>query len=278
MGRDRTICNGGGWRTCFAVGALACLLAGTGPALASDTQVLADFGSRADQLAAAAAAQDVEIKGLHKVSGPALGLARERNQLTALLDGLGHVLIHAPDGRLQRIVILRAKQTGTPPPAALSSIVVSPAGAVAFAFAADDLAARIFGDETEQRVTSNYGRRRDPLHGKADFHAGVDFAARRGTEVRAIADGFVERAGRRRGLGLFVLVRHDDAHQSLYAHLGSLAPGLRPGRRLPRGAVIARSGSTGRTTGPHLHFELWVRGEPVDPLRYRFDSVTLAAR
>ena len=77
--------------------------------------------------------------------------------------------------------------------------------------------------------------------------------------------------------GRYLLIRHDGRHQTLYAHLHRFAPGLAPGSRVRRGQIIAAVGSSGRSTGPHLHFELRVRGRKVDPLRYRFTAPPILA-
>jgi hypothetical protein len=108
-------------------------------------------------------------------------------------------------------------------------------------------------------VSSPFGPRGD------GFHAGLDLAAPRGTEVRAAASGIVTFAGRNDGFGKFVVVRHRLGVRTFYAHLSRLA--VHRGRRVGVGSVVGRVGSTGRTTGPHLHFEVRVRGAAVDPLK-----------
>ena len=113
------------------------------------------------------------------------------------------------------------------------------------------------------RVTSGFGVRRDPLSGAAKFHSGIDLATPSGTPVRAVADGRVVESGRRGGYGNVVVVDHGGGVTSLYAHNAEL---LRPvGARVEAGAPLALSGSTGRSTGPHVHFEVRKGGVPVDP-------------
>ena len=113
------------------------------------------------------------------------------------------------------------------------------------------------------RVTSGFGVRRDPLSGDAKFHSGIDLATPSGTPVRAVADGRVVESGRRGGYGNVVVVDHGGGVTSLYAHNAEL---LRPvGARVEAGAPLALSGSTGRSTGPHVHFEVRKGGVPVDP-------------
>lgn len=98
------------------------------------------------------------------------------------------------------------------------------------------------------------------------MHNGVDFAAGTGTPVRAAADGTVVAAGARGGYGNVVVVDHDNSLATLSAHLSSLA--VADGARVARGQVIGYAGATGLATGPHLHFEVRVAGNPVDPLGY----------
>jgi murein DD-endopeptidase MepM/ murein hydrolase activator NlpD len=112
-------------------------------------------------------------------------------------------------------------------------------------------------------VSSTFGWRTDPLDGTQRFHAGTDLRLAYGQDVRAAADGVVTFAGNRGGYGTLVTVRHRDGVETRYAHLSSLD--VREGDDVAAGQVIARSGNTGRTTGPHLHFEVRQNGHPVDP-------------
>lgn len=116
------------------------------------------------------------------------------------------------------------------------------------------------------RVTSSFGVRRDPISGDAKFHSGIDLATPSGTPVRAIAAGRVVESGRRGGYGNVVTLDHGDGLQSLYAHNSALL--LPVGAQVEAGAPIALSGSTGRSTGPHVHFEVRKAGVPVDPRPY----------
>ncbi|MGH7826224.1 MAG: peptidoglycan DD-metalloendopeptidase family protein [Candidatus Binatia bacterium] len=97
-------------------------------------------------------------------------------------------------------------------------------------------------------------------------HTGVDFAAKRGTPVRAIGDGLITQAGWNGGYGKLVEIRHDASYTSRYAHLGHFASGIRHGAAVKKGQMIGYVGSTGRSTGPHLHFELYKDQQYVDPL------------
>jgi murein DD-endopeptidase MepM/ murein hydrolase activator NlpD len=114
------------------------------------------------------------------------------------------------------------------------------------------------------RVTSSYGWRRDPLDGSLRLHKGTDIAMPVGQEVPAARAGRVGFAGELPGYGLTVVVNHDGGRATRYAHLSELTVGA--GDAVVEGQVIARSGATGRATGPHLHFELLEDGKPVDPV------------
>ena len=98
-------------------------------------------------------------------------------------------------------------------------------------------------------------------------HNGVDFAAPVGTPVRTVGDGIVQFAGRKGGYGIIVEIKHSDRYVTGYAHLSSIASGLSRGDRVQRGQLIGAVGMTGLSTGPHLHFSLFDRGQYVDPLR-----------
>ena len=115
-------------------------------------------------------------------------------------------------------------------------------------------------------VSSYYGMRRDPFHGRRAFHQGVDFAARKGTEIRSAAAGLVEFAGWRDGYGLMVQIRHGDGYQTRYGHASKLL--VESGQMIERGERVALVGSTGRSTGSHLHFEVLKNGKAADPLKF----------
>ena len=113
------------------------------------------------------------------------------------------------------------------------------------------------------QITSPYGYRRDPFLGRMRFHDGIDLSAPPGSVVHSAADGEVIHAGPRGLFGLTVVVDHRDGHRSLYAHLETLLVGR--GSLVRRGDPIGQVGSTGRATGPHLHFSVYYRGRAVDP-------------
>jgi murein DD-endopeptidase MepM/ murein hydrolase activator NlpD len=111
--------------------------------------------------------------------------------------------------------------------------------------------------------SSGFGWRSDPFHGTRKFHSGVDLKAAYGTDVPAAAEGRIAFAGEQGGYGLTVLIDHPSGAQTRYAHLSSLA--VKAGEEVARGSLVGRVGSTGRSTGPHLHFEVLVAGRAVDP-------------
>lgn len=115
------------------------------------------------------------------------------------------------------------------------------------------------------RTSSNYGMRRHPISGYRKMHQGIDFAARSGTPVYAASDGVVVEARRWGGYGNWVRIRHSNGLETGYAHLSRFARGLRAGQRVSQGEVIAYVGSTGASTGPHLHYEIWRNGQRINP-------------
>jgi murein DD-endopeptidase MepM/ murein hydrolase activator NlpD len=119
-------------------------------------------------------------------------------------------------------------------------------------------------------LSSGYGRRHDPFTGKSSFHRGLDFSVPLGTPVRATADGVVVAMKNESGLGKVVKVDHGNGVTTVYAHLSGWL--VKTGQKVRRGDVIARSGSTGRSTAPHLHYEVQVSGRHVSPLPYVLDS------
>ena len=116
------------------------------------------------------------------------------------------------------------------------------------------------------RISSGFGMRRHPLLGFTRLHAGIDFAAPTGTPVLAAGDGRIVEAGVNGGYGRWVKIRHDNGLATGYAHLSRIAPGVRRSARIRQGQVIGFVGSTGLSTGPHLHFELHRNDRPVNPL------------
>ncbi len=122
------------------------------------------------------------------------------------------------------------------------------------------------------RLSSRFGRRRHPILGFTRMHRGVDFAAPRGTPIYAAGNGTVTYAGRKGGYGNYIRIRHNGRYSTAYAHLKGFKRGVRKGRRVTQGQVIGYVGSTGRSTGPHLHYEVHVNGRQANPLRLRLPS------
>jgi len=119
-------------------------------------------------------------------------------------------------------------------------------------------------------VTSPFGYRLHPVLGTRKLHTGVDLSVRVGTAVQAVADGTVRRASEDAVNGRVLIVDHGRGVTTAYCHNSELL--VRPGQRVTRGELIARSGNTGRSTGPHLHYQLELAAQPVDPLRFRARS------
>lgn len=121
-------------------------------------------------------------------------------------------------------------------------------------------------------LTSGFGSRRHPILGYTKMHKGVDFGAPTGTPVYAAADGVIEKASRFSSYGNYVLIRHNSKLGTAYAHLSRYAEGIHPGTRVKQGETIGYVGTTGRSTGPHLHFEVHVNGVAVSPGSVKYAS------
>ena len=115
-------------------------------------------------------------------------------------------------------------------------------------------------------VTSGFGGRSDPIRGGRQFHKGVDFEADVGDPVLAVADGVISYAGRRAGYGNTIEIDHGNGYVTRYAHNSRLT--ARVGDLVRSGQQIARAGSTGRSTGPHVHLEVWENGRAVNPRKF----------
>lgn len=116
------------------------------------------------------------------------------------------------------------------------------------------------------RISSTFGMRMHPLHKVWKEHTGVDYAAPKGTPIHATADGVVEYAGWQTGYGNVVILKNYGKYSTVYAHQSHIADGLHKGDKVTQGQVIGYVGATGWATGPHLHYELRVDNQPVDPL------------
>jgi murein DD-endopeptidase MepM/ murein hydrolase activator NlpD len=115
-------------------------------------------------------------------------------------------------------------------------------------------------------ISSRYGKRTDPFTGKQEFHKGMDFAGKRGSGVIAVAGGVVTWAGKRSGYGNLVEIDHGGHYTTRYGHNQEVLVGI--GDTVKKGQVIAKMGNTGRSTGPHVHFEVRRDGRAIDPARY----------
>lgn len=116
------------------------------------------------------------------------------------------------------------------------------------------------------RLTSSFGERQDPFNGEGAFHAGIDIATSYGTPVCSPADGVVAMAGPASGYGRELVLDHGQGITTVYGHLSGFA--VAAGQQVKRGQVIAYVGSAGRSTGPHLHYEVRIRNTPVNPHKY----------
>ena len=123
-----------------------------------------------------------------------------------------------------------------------------------------------------KRVASGYGMRIDPVYHVRRFHQGMDFTAPTGTEVFATGNAKVEFAGWKQGYGNTVILDHGYGYKTLYAHLYKIL--VRKGQRVRRSDVIALVGNTGKSTGPHLHYEVRLNGRAVDPRNYYFNDLS----
>ncbi|MEL6472763.1 MAG: M23 family metallopeptidase [Pseudomonadota bacterium] len=122
------------------------------------------------------------------------------------------------------------------------------------------------------RLSSRFGKRRHPISGYTRMHKGTDFAAATGTPVYAAGHGTVERASRYGGYGHYVRIRHANGYKTAYAHLSRYGSGIKSGRRVRQGQVIGYVGSTGASTGPHLHYEVIVNGKHVNAMSLRLPT------
>ena len=119
-------------------------------------------------------------------------------------------------------------------------------------------------------ITDGFGRRRDPINGRMAFHRGLDLSGRRGTPIMAPADGVVVFAARNGGMGRMVKISHGFGFTTAYGHLDKIL--VEPGQEVHRGDEIGHLGNTGRSTGPHLHYEVSKDGKHVNPLYYILDA------
>lgn len=127
-------------------------------------------------------------------------------------------------------------------------------------------------DRNLKTMASGYGMRIDPIYGTARFHAGMDFSAPIGTPVYVTGDGNVTWVDWRQGYGKCIIIDHGYGYETLYAHLDDYT--VRVGQKVKRGEQIGKVGNTGKSTGPHLHYEVHVRGKADNPSKYYFMDLT----
>ncbi|MDC1155561.1 M23 family metallopeptidase, partial [Candidatus Pelagibacter sp.] len=122
------------------------------------------------------------------------------------------------------------------------------------------------------RLSSPFGMRKHPIDGFNKMHKGTDFAAPMGTPIMASGDGIVKKAGWCGGGGNCVVIKHNSTYQTIYAHMSKFASGIRSGVRVKQAQVIGYVGSTGKSTGPHLHYEVVVNGKKVNSQKLNLPS------
>lgn len=122
------------------------------------------------------------------------------------------------------------------------------------------------------RLSSGFGMRHHPILGFSKMHRGVDFAAPKGTPIYAAGDGTVVYAGYKGAYGKYVQLRHTNNYTTAYAHMSAIGRGVASGKRVRQGQVIGYVGTTGRSTGPHLHYEILVEGRQTNPMKVKMPS------
>ena len=122
------------------------------------------------------------------------------------------------------------------------------------------------------KLSSNFGMRKHPILGYNKMHKGIDFAAPRGTPVYAGGNGVIEIAARNGSYGKYIRIRHNNGYKTAYAHLSGYKKGISKGIRVNQGEVIGYVGSTGRSTGPHLHYEIIYQGKQINPMKLKLPS------
>ena len=122
------------------------------------------------------------------------------------------------------------------------------------------------------RLSSKFGVRKHPILGFSKMHRGVDFAAKRGTPIMAAGDGRITYAGRNGSFGRFIEIKHLNNYKTRYAHLYKYAKGVKKGRFVKQGEIIGYVGTSGRSTGPHLHYEVKHKNRTINPMKLKSDS------
>ena len=123
------------------------------------------------------------------------------------------------------------------------------------------------------RLSSGFGKRRHPILGYNKMHKGIDFAAKRGTPVYAAGDGIIERANFYGAYGRYIRIRHNSQYKTAYAHLSKFANGVKRNVKVKQGQVIGFVGTSGRSTGPHLHYEVIFNKKQINPNKLKMPEV-----
>ena len=228
-----------------------------------------------DQLERIAQQRGITFKGLGKTFGvpaPRDGEA-DWDRLGLALSNFSHTVVHTPNGTVTKLIIIgpkpRATALAAPIPRRRPDLAAAPVATPvngAGPTSAKQLQQAILAAPPDKvRISSRYGRRRHPVLGYTRQHRAIDFAAPAGTPIKAPADGQVVRAGWNGAYGNYVRIDHGGGYQTAYGHLQRIAANAGEAARVRAGKVIGYVGSTGRSTGPHLHYELWINGQPVNP-------------
>ena len=122
------------------------------------------------------------------------------------------------------------------------------------------------------KLSSNFGMRKHPISGFNKMHKGIDFAAPKGTPVYAGGNGIIEVANTNGGYGKYIRIRHNNEYKTAYAHLEGFKKGISKGVRVSQGEIIGYVGSTGKSTGPHLHYEIIYQNKQINPLTLKLPS------
>lgn len=230
-----------------------------------------------DQLERIAQQRGITFKGLNKsfgVPAPRDGEA-DWDRLGLALSKFSYTVVHTPNGTVTKLVIIGPKPRATVLAAPIprrrpdlaAAPVATPVNGVGPTSAKQLQRAILAAPPDKVRISSRYGRRRHPVLGYTRQHRAIDFAAPAGTPIKAPADGQVVRAGRNGAYGNYIRIDHGGGYQTAYGHLQRIAANAGEAARVRAGQVIGYVGSTGRSTGPHLHYELWINGQPVNPER-----------
>ena len=128
------------------------------------------------------------------------------------------------------------------------------------------------------RLSSGFGNRRHPVLGYNKMHKGIDFAARKGTPIYAAGDGIIERANFYGGYGRYIRIRHNSQYKTAYAHLSKFAKKIKKNVKVKQGDIIGYVGNSGRSTGPHLHYEVLFNQKQINPNTLKMPEVEVLSK